>query len=116
MKKKVIILALSLVSFFWGGTNGAFSFLSSGFGARALGMGGAFTALADDSSAMYWNPAGISVISIYKMHFTGMFLNMDYDRVLGYAAVYERLESGAGSVGPGWGQAPTAPTPAPCPP
>jgi hypothetical protein len=28
------------------------------FGARAAAMGGAFTAVADDTSAFYWNPAG----------------------------------------------------------
>jgi len=32
-------------------------------GTRAIGMGEAFTALADDSSAMYWNPAGLSRLS-----------------------------------------------------
>jgi hypothetical protein len=35
-------------------------FLSVPQGARALAMGGAFVAVADDPSAMYWNPAGIS--------------------------------------------------------
>ncbi len=29
-------------------------------GARAIGMGEAFTAMADDSSALHWNPAGLS--------------------------------------------------------
>lgn len=29
-------------------------------GSRALGLGGAFTALADDSSATWWNPAGLA--------------------------------------------------------
>ncbi|UCG51397.1 MAG: PorV/PorQ family protein [Candidatus Latescibacterota bacterium] len=35
-------------------------FMASGGGARALGMGGAFAAIADDASTLYWNPAGIS--------------------------------------------------------
>jgi hypothetical protein len=35
-------------------------FLSIAQGARALGMGGAFVAVANDPSAMYWNPSGIA--------------------------------------------------------
>lgn len=35
-------------------------FLSGGVGARALGMGGAHVALAQDVNAGYWNPAGLS--------------------------------------------------------
>jgi len=34
-------------------------FLSAGVGSRALGMGGAFTAIANDVTAGYWNPAGL---------------------------------------------------------
>lgn len=32
----------------------------AGIGTRAEGMGGAFVAVADDASAIYWNPAGIA--------------------------------------------------------
>ena len=38
----------------------ASGFLSTGPGARAAAMGGAFTGLADDSSAMFYNPAGLA--------------------------------------------------------
>lgn len=31
-----------------------------GFGARALGMGGAYTSVANDYTAIYWNPAGLA--------------------------------------------------------
>jgi len=36
--------------------------LQIGVGARALGMGGAYVAIADDSTATYWNPAGLTSI------------------------------------------------------
>jgi long-subunit fatty acid transport protein len=35
-------------------------FLAGGVDARALGMGGAYVSLADEVSAGYWNPAGLS--------------------------------------------------------
>jgi hypothetical protein len=38
----------------------AAEFLRIGVGARALGLGGAFVAIADDASAPYWNPAGLA--------------------------------------------------------
>ena len=31
-----------------------------GYGARSLSMGGAFSAIGDGSSGMYWNPAGLA--------------------------------------------------------
>jgi len=35
-------------------------FLATGVGARALGMGGAYVAIANDVTAGYWNPAGLA--------------------------------------------------------
>ena len=40
------------------GTTAA-TFLNIGVGSRANAMGGAFTAIADDATALYWNPAGL---------------------------------------------------------
>src|ERR1017187_6497602 len=36
--------------------------LKIGVGARAIGMGEAYTAQADDSSSLYWNPAGLALM------------------------------------------------------
>jgi hypothetical protein len=38
----------------------AAAFLEIGVGSRAVGMGGAFVATANDASAMYWNPGGLA--------------------------------------------------------
>ncbi len=38
------------------------AFMENGGGARALGMGGAFVAVADDPSTTFWNPAGLAAI------------------------------------------------------
>jgi hypothetical protein len=37
--------------------------MAIGVGARAMGMGGAYVAVADDSTATYWNPAGLPGIA-----------------------------------------------------
>ncbi|MBU0699957.1 PorV/PorQ family protein [bacterium] len=44
------------------GKNGV-AFLKVGVGARAIGMGEGFSAIADDTSAIYYNPAGLVHIS-----------------------------------------------------
>jgi hypothetical protein len=44
------------------GTTAA-QFLKIGAGARAIGMGSAYTAIANDILAVYWNPAGLSRVN-----------------------------------------------------
>ena len=44
-------------------------FLRIGVGARPLAMGGAYVALANDASAFYWNPAGMSQSDRISLHF-----------------------------------------------
>jgi hypothetical protein len=51
------------------GTSSA-QFLKIGVGARAAGLGEAFVALADDASALYWNPAGLALLPGTQVHFT----------------------------------------------
>jgi len=59
----------------------AFSFLKINVGARAVAMGGAFTGLANDESALYYNPAGIATF--------------EEDRfILGYLNYFEDIQSG----------------------
>jgi hypothetical protein len=78
MKRKMIlalalVLALSqaavAVTFSKVGTAGA-QFLKIGAGARAAGMGEAFTAVVDDATAMYWNPAGLAQAKKQEVTFT----------------------------------------------
>ncbi|MCH7761897.1 hypothetical protein IIA15_10945 [candidate division TA06 bacterium] len=60
MRKWILIALLSFLipEGSHAGSNAA-AFLDIGVGARAMGMGGSFVAIADDATATYWNPAGI---------------------------------------------------------
>jgi len=45
-----------------------FSLINAGYGAAALGMGGAFVAVANDLSAIYWNPAGVGQLGGFQIY------------------------------------------------
>ena len=60
----------------------AAQFLKIGVSARATGMGSAFTAVADDASAAFWNPAGLvdvqgTVIALHHSEWPAD-INLDY--------------------------------------
>jgi len=57
-------------------------FLSAGVGSRALGMGGAFVAVANDVTAGYWNPAGLvdsPGLQFQFMHAKQFMSSIQYD-------------------------------------
>jgi len=62
------------------GTTAA-QFLKIGVGSRAVGMGGAFTATADDITAIYWNPGGLAAAGGNEAVFNHVawFADMKYD-------------------------------------
>ena len=65
-------------------------------GPRAIGMGGAFTAVADDITSLYWNPSGTANINSNEAYFnhTSLYLDINYD----FAAIASNV-SGFGTVG-----------------
>lgn len=92
MKARVLYLALAVCSASsvalseTGVAKYAGDFMSLGVGGRALGLGGAFVALANDVTAGYWNPAGLSQINYPQfalMHDEqfGNLVNYDYGAV-----------------------------------
>ncbi len=54
-------------------------FLKIGVGARALGMGSAFSSVAGDGSSLYWNPAGISRLKKNQIIFDHQDWILDVD-------------------------------------
>jgi len=49
-----------------------------GAGAAAMGMGGAYTSIAEDASAAYWNPAGLA--QLRRIEILGMFGSLFNDK------------------------------------
>lgn len=68
--------------------NYANAFLEIGVGARALAMGGAFSALADDGSAFYWNPACLGFLN--HMQLTGMVGNQ-FGSLMNPLGIYHQI-------------------------
>ena len=55
----ILILTPNLISYANGPGTTTANFLKIGIGARATAMGEAFTALSNDGTSLYWNPAGL---------------------------------------------------------
>ena len=72
--------------------------LNAGVGARPLAMGGAFTAVADNADAPYWNPAGLGFISSQEITSSQTRLSTDADH---YYLSYVTPALG-GTIGLSW--------------
>ncbi|MFA7419618.1 MAG: PorV/PorQ family protein [Melioribacteraceae bacterium] len=70
--------------------------LKMNVGPRAIGMGGAFTAIADDITSIYWNPSGTANINSNEAMFnhTSLYSDVSHD----FAAFATNL-SGVGTLG-----------------
>lgn len=68
----VVFLACA-ASAAYAGTDAA-AFLNAGVGGKALAMGGAVTSIADDTFAIYWNPAGVGRLNRYSLAAMGQSL------------------------------------------
>ncbi len=73
------------------------SFLDIGVGARGLGMGGAYTALADDANSLYWNPAGLAKLP--KREFTASHAEMFESARLDFLAYAHPTQQGTFAAG-----------------
>ena len=78
----MVITALSISAIFAQAVSktgtSAGQFLKIGVGSRAIGLGGAFTAIADDASSLYWNPSGIAnnkTLSIFVDHYDWILIS-----------------------------------------
>ena len=75
-------------------------FLSEGVGARALAMGGAYVAVADDATANYWNPAGLSFLRGPEISITHVTM---FDELANYDALTLSVPVGRGfGLGISW--------------
>lgn len=70
----------------------AFSFLKINIGARAVGMGGAFSGLASDETAMYYNPAGLA--SLEGRHYIAEYHNYFTDLQNGFVGYVHEVRYG----------------------
>lgn len=84
---------------FIGNTGG--EFLTIPVGARGVAMGQAFTAVVDDISALWWNPAGLGFMRSPSAFFTNINLPLDVD--YNYVGAGAPVLDGNGVVGAAFG-------------
>jgi len=74
MKRLYIILIIFIIFKYVYAGKYAGDFMAIGSGVKSLGLGGAFSAIADDGSAIYWNASGIGQIKNKEIYMMRAFL------------------------------------------
>ncbi|MBI5399559.1 PorV/PorQ family protein [Candidatus Saganbacteria bacterium] len=101
-KKTFLVLLIILIAEFQslaaGQAGQDIAWLKAGVGARPLGMGSAFTAIADNADAPYWNPGGLGFVTSSEITSMQTKLSSDADH---YYVSYVRPLM-AGSLGISW--------------
>lgn len=104
--KKYLIIALTIITtiIISNISSVQAAFKDNGWGTRPAGMGGAFTAIANDSNGLLWNPAGVAQMKnaegsfMYATYYNGLDLKAGKDSInLGYnylAFVYPKASIG----------------------
>lgn len=79
----------------------AAEFLTIPVGARAIGMGGAYSAVADDISAMWWNPAGLGFLESTELMVTVVDYTLDltYSYLAGAVPIADGVITVGGFMG-----------------
>ena len=72
----LLALVVLLAPVCFAGVNAA-PHLGTGSGARALGLGGAFTAVANDATSTIWNPAGLPAVKDLTVTFASAPMSLD---------------------------------------
>jgi len=96
----LLVGAVALVAFPYEGT----ILFQGGHGAKALGMGGAFCALADDATGALWNPAGLTFVGPW-IGGASSNLSLNPDEALGYQYVSGGFTFEGYAIGLGWANA-----------
>jgi len=84
-----LLVAFFLVSFLSSALVWAGNVDTYGIGAKATALGGAFTARADDFSAMYYNPAGIAQLDRPQLSVGSAFVNAAVSAEVDYKNDYD---------------------------
>jgi outer membrane protein OmpA-like peptidoglycan-associated protein len=95
----LLLLGLLVATTAYADDNHAVPYLRMGVGAKAMAMGTAQTAVAEDATAAYWNPAALATLRRFEASL--MYSAMKYERNYNYVGAAFRVDH-VGTFGLSW--------------